>query len=35
MGMIVNYAPGRMCKQKVPAHRKVRTFPQFSEGLKT
>jgi len=33
MGMIVNYAPGSMCKQMIPAHRKVRTFPHFVWGI--
>jgi hypothetical protein len=32
MGMIVNYAPGSMCKQMIPAHRKVRNFPHFVWG---
>jgi len=33
MGMVVNYAPGKMCKQMVPAHRKVRTFPHVVWGM--
>jgi hypothetical protein len=33
MGMIVNYAPGRICKQTFPVHRKVRTFPHFVGGI--